>query len=136
MNADQRTGPSRASFNALHEQRDWLRVTLSSIGDAVLTTDAEERVTFLNPIAESLTGWTADEAVDQSLSGVVGLINEGSRVPVEISSVRALREGRTAKLPSHSLLIAKDSTELSISDSAALIKNNDGEVAGLVFVFR
>lgn len=128
------TDPS-PTFNALHEQRDWLLVTLSSIGDAVITTDTEGRVTFLNPVAESLTGWT-QEAVGQPLDGVIRLVNEESRQPVEIPTLAALKEGRTLKLASHSLLVAKDGTERSISDSAALIRNDKGEVGGLVLVFR
>ncbi|HUG67731.1 MAG TPA: ATP-binding protein [Pirellulaceae bacterium] len=127
--------PSPANVEALHEQRDWLLVTLSSIGDAVITTDSEGRITFLNPIAESLTGWT-QEAVGQPLDGVIRLINEDTRQPVEIPTVRALAAGRTLTLASHSLLITKDSTELPISDSAALIRNDKDEVAGLVLVFR
>lgn len=128
------TDPS-PTFNALHEQRDWLLVTLSSIGDAVITTDTGGRVTFLNPVAESLTGWT-QEAVGQPLDGVIRLVNEETRQPVEIPTVQALQEGRTLKLASHSLLVAKDGTERSISDSAALIRNDKGEVGGLVLVFR
>lgn len=127
--------PSPANVEALHEQRDWLLVTLSSIGDAVITTDCEGRVTFLNPVAESLTGWT-QEAVGQPLDSVIGLVNEESRQPVEIPTVQALREGRTVKMASHSLLIAKDGTERPISDSAALIRNDKREVAGVVIVFR
>ena len=127
--------PSQVNVEALHEQRDWLLVTLSCIGDAVITTDGEGRVTFLNPVAESLTGWT-QEAVGQPLDGVFRIINEESRQPVEIPTVQALREGRTVKLASHSLLIAKDGTERPISDSAAPIRNDKGEVAGVVLVFR
>ncbi len=127
--------PSPANVEALHEQRDWLLVTLSCIGDAVITTDKDGRVTFLNPVAESLTGWTK-EAVGQPLIGVIRLINEDTRQQVEIPTVEALAEGRTLKLASHSLLIAKDGTECPISDSAALIRNDKNEVAGLVLVFR
>src|SRR5664279_747543 len=93
-------------IEALHEQRDWLLVTLSSIGDAVITTDGEARVTFLNPVAESLTGWT-QEAVGQPLDSVIHIINEESRQPVAIPTVQALREDRTIKLARHSLLIAR-----------------------------
>lgn len=71
------------NFEAIHEQRDWLLVTLSSIGDAVITTDVAGQVTFLNPVAESLTGWTQD-AVGQPLDSVIRIINEESREPVEI----------------------------------------------------
>ncbi len=127
--------PSPDTEDALHEQRDWLLVTLSCIGDAVITTDLAGRVTFLNPVAESLTGWTQD-AVGQPLDRVIRLINEESRQPVEIPTVEALREDRPVKLASHSLLIAKDGTERSISDSAAPITNDRGEVAGVVLVFR
>lgn len=119
-----------------NDQAEWLRVTLSSIGDAVITTDSEGQVTFLNPVAESLTGWTLQESVGHSLHDVIGIINEDSRQSVEIPTVQALREGRTLKLPSHSLLTAKDGTERPISDSAALIRNDKNEVAGLVLVFR
>ena len=128
--------PSPANIEALHEQRDWLLVTLSSIGDAVITTDTEGRITFLNPVAESLTGWRLQEAVGQPLASVIRFINEESRQTVEIPTVQALQEGRTVKLASHSLLVAKDGTERSISDSAALIRNDKGEVAGVVLVFR
>ena len=126
-----------SSVNAavLHEQRDWLLVTLSSIGDAVITTDTEGKVTFLNPVAESLTGWK-QEAVGQPLDGVIRLINEDSRKPVVIPTVQALKEGRTQKMAEHSLLVAKDGSERSIGDSAALIRNDKGAVAGLVLVFR
>jgi PAS domain S-box-containing protein len=129
------TAHSPDKLQAMHEQRDWLLVTLSSIGDAVITTNVAGQVTFLNPVAESLTGWT-QEAVGQPLASVIRIINEESRQPVEVPTVEALREGRTVKLASHSLLIARDGTERAISDSAAPITNNNGEVAGVVLVFR
>ena len=129
------TDASSANVDALHDQRDWLLVTLSSIGDAVITTDTEGKITFLNPVAESLTGWT-QEAVGQPFDGVIRLVNEDSRQPVETPTIQALKEGRTHKLADHSLLVAKDGSEHSISDSAALIRNDKGEVAGLVLVFR
>lgn len=119
----------------LNQQRDWLLVTLSCIGDAVVTTDIEGRITFLNPVAETLTGWT-QAAVGLPLESVIRMVNEETRQPVETPTVRALGEGRLLKLANHSLLIAKDDTELPISDSAALIRNIDNEVAGLVMVFR
>jgi len=128
-------GSSPETNKVLHEQRDWLLVTLSSIGDAVITTDNEGRITFLNPVAESLTGWTQD-AVGQPLDTVIRILNEESRETVESPTVQALREGRTVKLPSHTLLKAKDGTVRSISDSAAPIINDKGKVAGVVLVFR
>src|SRR6185295_13438647 len=95
--------PAPENVKALHQQRDWLLVTLSCIGDAVITTDSEGRVTFLNPVAESLTGWT-QEAVGRSLDGVFRIINEKSRQPIEIPTTQVLREGCAIKLASHSLL--------------------------------
>lgn len=127
---------SPANSESYHEQRDWLRVTLSSIGDAVITTDSDGRVTFLNPVAESLTGWALQEAVGQPLDSVFRIINEQSRQPVESPTVRAFREGRTFELASHSLLIARDGTERPLDDSAAPISNDKGAVAGVVLVFR
>ncbi len=127
---------SPAKIEALHDQRHWLLVTLSSIGDAVITTDAELRVTFLNPVAVALTGWTVQEGVGQPLDSVFRIINEESRQPVENPAVPALREGRTCKLASHSILVARDGTERPIDDSAAPIRNGGGEVAGVVLVFR
>jgi len=130
------TDPSPARREALHFQPEWCRVTLASIGDAVITTDIQGRVTFLNSVAESLTGWTLQEATGQPLNSVFHIINEESRQPVESPTVRALQEGVVVGLANHSLLIAKDGTERPIDDSAAPIRNEQGEVAGVVLVFR
>ena len=130
------TDPSPASKTSLHGQPEWCRVTLASIGDAVITTDALGRVTFLNPVAESLTGWTLAIAAGQPLDGVFRIINEESRQAVESPTVRALRDGVVVGLANHSLLIAKDGTERPIDDNAAPIRNDNGEVAGVVLVFR
>ena len=77
------TDPSPESKDALHFQPEWCRVTLASIGDAVITTDINGGVTFLNPVAQSLTGWTLEEAAGQPLDSVFRIINEESRQPVE-----------------------------------------------------
>jgi PAS domain S-box-containing protein len=119
-----------------YEQRELLRVTLSSIGDAVITTDKEIRVTFLNPVAESLTGWTQEDAAGVPLDTVFQVVNEETRRTVENPAIRALREGVVVGLANHTLLIAKDGTERPINDSAAPIRNANGEVAGVVLVFR
>jgi PAS domain S-box-containing protein len=121
---------------ALHEQRDWLQVTLSSIGDAVVTTDTDGRVTFMNPVAESLTGWTLADATSQPLVDVFNIINQDTRNTVESPTVRALRDGVIVGLANHTLLISKDGTERPIDDSAAPIRNQRNEVAGVVLVFR
>ena len=128
--------PIKTSEESFHEQRDWLLVTLSCIGDAVITTDAQGRVTFLNPVAESLTGWTPQDAVGQPIDSVFRIINEESGQPVESPAVRAIQEGRTFKLASPCLLITKDGKERPFDDSAAPIRNDKGEVAGVVLIFR
>lgn len=120
----------------LHEQRDWLRVTLSSIGDAVITTDRNGRVTFVNPVAESLTGWTIAEAVGQPLDTVFQIIDEDSRIAVESPTVVAFRERRPIELVKNCLLVSRDGTETPIDDSAAPISNDAGFVSGVVLVFR
>jgi PAS domain S-box-containing protein len=122
--------------DVLHAQPEWCRVTLASIGDAVIATDILGRVTFLNSVAESLTGWTLEDATGQPLDPVFRIINEESRQPVENPATRALREGVVVGLANHTLLIAKDGMERPIDDSAAPIRNAKGEVAGVVLVFR
>lgn len=136
MDNDRETSELKQTAEALHEQREWLRVTLSSIGDAVITTDTKARISFLNPIAESLTGWTHEEAIGQPLDNVFRVINEESRQSVESPTVRALREGLVVGLANRTLLIAKDGAERPIANNAAPIRNARGEVAGVVLVFR
>lgn len=131
-----KTAPRKHSEETLHFQPEWCRITFASIGDAVITTNTQGRVMFLNPVAESLTGWTLEEAAGQPLDSVFRIINEESRQPVESPTVRALREGTVVGLANHSLLIAKDGTARPIDDSAAPIRNDQGEVAGVVLVFR
>jgi len=130
------TAKPKQDAEALHEQREWLRVTLSSIGDAVITTDTKGSITYLNPVAVSLTGWTQEEAAGIPLELVFKIINEETRQTVENPATRALREGLVVGLANHTLLIAKDGTERAIDDSAAPIRNANGEVAGVVLVFR
>jgi PAS domain S-box-containing protein len=113
-----------------------LRVTLSSIGDAVITTDAESRVTFLNGAAETLTGWTQNEAVGRPMEEVFRIINEQTRLPAEDPVGRVLRDGVVVGLANHTLLVARDGTETPIDDSAAPIRDGGGQVAGVVVVFR
>ncbi|MFN5948775.1 MAG: PAS domain-containing protein, partial [Pirellulaceae bacterium] len=126
----------QSTGEALHEQREWLRVTLSSIGDGVITCDTSGNVTFLNPVAQNLTGWSQDEAVGVPLVTVFNIINQDTRRTVENPATRALREGVIVGLANHTLLISKDGTERPIDDSAAPIRNESNEVAGVVLVFR
>jgi PAS domain S-box-containing protein len=115
---------------------DLLRVTLRSIGDAVITTDTEGRVTYLNPVATTLTGWTAREALGKPLEEVFRIVNEETRDTVESPVVKSLREGLVVGLANHTVLIAKDGSECPIDDSAAPIRDRDGGVSGVVMVFR
>ena len=119
-----------------HEEQERLRVTLSSIGDAVITTDTQGRVTFLNPVAQSLTGWTLEEASGVPLDALFQIVHEETRRAVENPAAKALRDGRVVGLANHTLLIAKDGRERPIDDSAAPIRTTNGEIAGVVLVFR
>jgi PAS domain S-box-containing protein len=120
----------------LRQQREWLEVTLSSIGDAVIATDTDGDVTFLNPVAESLTGWKQEEARGQSLRKVFNIMNEQTRETVENPALRAIREGLIVGLANHTVLIAKDGAEMPIDDSGAPIKGAEGKVIGAVLIFR
>ena len=136
MDTDREQSRSEHTAKASQDQRELLRVTLSSIGDAVITTDKEIRITFLNPVAETLTGWMQEEAIGVPLERVFKIVNEETRRTVENPAYRALREGVVVGLANHTLLIAKDGTEHPIDDSAAPIRHANGEVAGMVLVFR
>jgi PAS domain S-box-containing protein len=120
----------------LDQQREWFQVTLSSIGDAVITTDAVGAVTFLNPIAEAITGWTLVEAVGEPLSKVFTIVNEITRQPVEHPVTQVLREGRIVGLSGHTSLVRRDGTSTAIEDSAAPIRDRTGKVTGTVMVFH
>ncbi len=118
------------------QQREQLRITLASIGDAVLVTDAEGRVRSLNPVAEALTGWTSQEAAGQPLPAVFSIVNEETRREVENPALRALREGVIVGMANHTILISKDGMERPIDDSAAPIRDDRGRVSGVVLTFR
>ncbi len=120
----------------LQRQSEWLRVTLASIGDAVVTTDTDGRVLSLNRVAETLCGWTDAEARGQRLTDVFQVVNEFTRMPVENPAERALREGRVVGLANHTILIGRDGMETPIDDSAAPISDEQGRLFGVVLVFR
>ncbi|HVQ42690.1 MAG TPA: PAS domain S-box protein [Vicinamibacterales bacterium] len=117
------------------DQREVLRVTLGSIGDAVITTDTRGNITYLNAVAEHTTGWS-QEAVGQPLDRVFRIVNEDTRKPVDNPAAKALRDGTVVGLANHTLLIRKDGTELAIDDSAAPIANDNSVVSGCVLIFR
>ena len=118
------------------EQGERLRTTLASIGDAVITTDTQGRVTGMNAVAETLTGWTLSEASGQLLDAVFRIVNEDTRQPVESPATRALADGKIVGLANHTVLIAKDGRERPIDDSAAPIRCSEGQIVGCVLVFR
>ncbi len=125
----------RRSEQVFHE-RERFSVTLASIGDGVIVTDENAQVTFLNAIAEQLTGWTDAEARGKPLETVFRIINEQTRQPTENPGERALWEGRIVGLANHTILIAKSGAEKAIDDSAAPIRDQDGGILGVVLVFR
>ncbi|WP_437949485.1 ATP-binding protein [Sorangium sp. So ce296] len=129
------TAQRRAS-RELDRQREWLRVTLVSIGDAVIATDVDGRVVFMNPVAEQLTGWTEGEATGRPVTEVFHAIHEATREPIENPAGRVLREGRIVGLANHTLLVTRGGGETPIDDSAAPIRDASGEVIGAVLVFR
>ena len=120
----------------LAEEKELFRTTLASIGDAVVTTDTQGRVTYLNAVAQTLTGWPEVTAVGQSLETVFRIVNEQSRQTVGNPAIKALREGVIVGLANHTVLIAKDGTERPIDNSASPIDDAQGKVTGVVLVFR
>lgn len=113
-----------------------LRITIDSIGDAVIATDRRGRVVRMNPVAEQLCGWPEDEALGRALSELFRIVNSDSRAPVADPVAEVMETGRTVGLAKHTMLIARDGTEYQIADSAAPIKNDAGEIEGVVLVFR
>jgi hypothetical protein len=118
------------------ERAQWLATTLKSIGDAVITTDSQGVVTFMNPVAEALTCWKQEEALGNDLSQVFQAINEVTREIVQNPVALALQEGVTVGLEKNTLLVTKNGTEIPIDDSAAPIKNESGNILGAVLVFH
>ncbi len=126
----------RQADEALRAQAERWRVTLASIGDGVLVTDAGATVVSLNAVAETLTGWKEHEAIGRDLDEVFRITNEQTQQPAESPARRALRDGRIVGLGNHTVLLAKDGTERPIDDSAAPIKDQEGTIVGVVMVFR
>jgi diguanylate cyclase (GGDEF)-like protein/PAS domain S-box-containing protein len=121
----------------LFDEKERLQVTLQSIGDAVISTDAGGRVEFLNPVAEHLTGWTVAEASGLALSRVFQIVNEETRAPAPDPVARCLAEGRVIGLANHTVLISRTGAEYAIQDSAAPIRSRDGHtLLGVVLVFH
>jgi len=121
---------------ALQKQSELLRITLASIGDAVIATNVESQVTFMNGVAEVLTGWSQSQATGRHLSEVFHIVHEQTRQTIENPALRALREGAIVSLANHAMLIARDGTERPIDDSAAPVRDASGLMIGAVLVFR
>lgn len=126
----------RDTENRLRAKRELLQVTLSSIGDAVIATNLDGKINFMNPTAEALTGWTIDGARNRPLADIFKIINETTRQTVEDPVTKVIKEGRIVGLANHTVLIAKNGMEIPINNSAAPIKADNGEVIGVVLVFQ
>lgn len=120
----------------LRESEQWLATTLKSIGDAVIATDSEGFVTFMNPVAKILTGWKQEEAAGKPLGKIFNIINEITEEKAENPVTRVLKEGIVVGLANHTVLIAKDGTKHPIDDSGAPIRDKKGNIIGVVLVFR
>jgi PAS domain S-box-containing protein len=132
---EERLARQRAEAEAAVE-RERLRVTLASIGDAVIATDTRGQVSFMNPAAETLTGWPLREVVGAPIESVFVIVNEATRQPVESPAARVLRDGAITGLANHTLLQRRDGSHVPIDDSGAPIFDQDGRLIGAVLVFR
>jgi len=121
---------------AVFEEKERAQVTLQSIGDAVITTDAVGRIDYLNPVAEALTGWANAEAQGRPIADVLNLVHEASREVSENTVVRCLREGRVIGVSDLTVLVNRAGREIAIQDSAAPIRDRAGTVIGAVMVFH
>ena len=126
----------RSAERRLDEQREWMRTMLRSIGDAVVATDVDGRVTFMNPVAEALTGWSEAEAAGRPIEQVVVVPEFSGVAPSESPVRRALREHRAVALTSHALMMRRDGEQRPIDDIAAPIIDDAGRMLGAVLIFR
>jgi PAS domain S-box-containing protein len=126
----------RRRDEALRVSQAWFATALHSIGDAVIATDPQGAVTFMNPMAERLTGWTSAEATGKPLADVFHIVDETTRTKVENPIERVLRESQVVGHADHTVLITRQGVELAIDDTAAPIRSGNGPLAGAVLVFR
>jgi two-component system, cell cycle sensor histidine kinase and response regulator CckA len=126
----------RRAAKALREREEHLDITLRSIGDGVISTDADGRIAEMNYAAEKMTGWASADASGMPLSEVFRIVNEETREPAANPAIRVLREGVMTGLASHTALISRDGLERSIADSSAPIRDAGGVMRGMVIVFR
>lgn len=129
-------GEAKLVEAAIRETSEWFSTTLNSIGDAVVATDFSGRVTFMNGVAEKITGWTLSEARGRPLERIFVIMNETTRIPVANPVQKVLTSGKIQGLANHTILIARDGSELPIDDSAAPITDDEGHITGVVLVFH
>jgi len=120
----------------LKESEKWLSTTLESIGDAVIATDKNGKLKFMNPVASQLTGWDHDEAIGQPLNEIFKIIHEDTGAPVDDPVVKVVENDAIIDLPSQVLLINKNGEQVPIDDSSAPIKDENGGIIGVALVFR
>jgi diguanylate cyclase (GGDEF)-like protein/PAS domain S-box-containing protein len=121
---------------ALVQQNELLRITMQSIGDSVITTNAQGNVTWLNPTAERMTGWTTLEAQGRPLDEICHIVNQQTRLPAENLVQTCIEQGKNITASNHSLLVSRDAVEFGIENSAAPIRDSKGVVLGAVLVLR
>jgi PAS domain S-box-containing protein len=120
----------------LRLEREWFSATLRSIGDAVITTDSQRRITMCNAVACELTGWSQEAAIGESLTSVFSPIDESSGLPTENPAVKALETGAIVGLANHAILIDRNGVRRPIDDSASPIRDDNGNIVGVVLIFR
>ena len=120
----------------LRERERWLSTVLTSIGDAVIATDMQGRVTFMNPVAEALTGWLQGQAVSKAADEIFQVVDQESRMPLESPVTQVLNGHSELGFTNHTLLVARDGSQTPISHNAAPIKDDQDQVAGVVLTFR
>ena len=133
---DRNLREQRRSAAEIRQEREWLRVTITSIGDGVIATDMDGRITLMNQVAQDLTGWSQVAATGKPISEVFRIVNESTRAPAENPVSRTIREGAVVGLANHTTLMAHDGAERPIADSSAPIRDQSGKIIGAVLVFR
>lgn len=124
------------SAQAIGESEEWLFTALQSIGDAVIATDADGRVVFMNHVAVRLTGWSEEQAQGTACRTVFHIINEATREEAESPVTKVLRDGVISGLANHTILLSRDGSEHNIDDSGSPIRSKEGELIGVVLIFR
>src|SRR5579862_4728488 len=132
--AEQRKQPRTARM--VRESEEWLFTTLESIGDAVIATDTDGRIVYMNPVAEKLTCWNESDAIGKDCHEIFHIVNEDTRQPTESPVSKVIRDGVVSGLANHTILIARDGSERSIDDSGAPIRDASGALVGVVLIFR